>query len=101
MMKLMGNSPYNFIMSRFSRQERARAFAEERLKESEIKYRRLFTHMSEGFAVHELIYDSGQNAIFYKILTINSAYKKIINIPEEKIQGPWQLNFMVSHLPPI
>ena len=60
---------------------------EEALKESENKFRTLFTQMSEGFALHELIYDKNHNPVDYKILDINPALEKQVGIPTEKVKG--------------
>lgn len=53
---------------------------EEALKESEAKYRALFTQMSEGFALHELVYDENHVAVDYKIVEINTGYEKQLGI---------------------
>ncbi len=60
---------------------------EKALKESEDRFHALFTQMSEGFAYHEVIYDSAHNAIDYRILDINSAYEKQVGIKAEKATG--------------
>lgn len=61
--------------------------AEEALKESEAKFRTLFTQMNEGFALHEVIYDEIHTAIDYRIIEINNAFEKQIGISTEKAKG--------------
>jgi len=61
--------------------------AEERIVESEAKFRELFIQMSEGFALHEVIYDAAHKAIDYKIIDINPAFEKQVGIFAEKATG--------------
>ncbi|HCR91415.1 MAG TPA: hypothetical protein DIW50_13340, partial [Prolixibacteraceae bacterium] len=60
---------------------------EEALKESETKYRTLFTQMNEGFALHKVIYDTAHHAVDYKILDINPVFEKQVGISAEKANG--------------
>jgi len=61
--------------------------AEVELKESEAKFRSLFTRMSEGFALHEVLYDAKHNPVDYRILEVNQAFEKMIGISGEKATG--------------
>lgn len=61
--------------------------SEEALKESENKFRTLFEQMSEGFALHEIIYDANHVAVDYKILEINPAFEKQVGIQAEHAKG--------------
>jgi len=61
--------------------------ATEALKESEAKFRDLFTLMNEGFALHQVIYDANHMAIDYTILDINPAFEKQVGITIEKAKG--------------
>jgi PAS domain S-box-containing protein len=61
--------------------------SENALNESEAKYRTLFTQMSEGFALHEVVYDETHIAVDYKIININPAFEKQVGIPAEKANG--------------
>ena len=61
--------------------------AEEALKASEAKFRTLFTRMTEGFALHELIYNSEHKAVNYKILAVNPAFEEQIGLVSEKAIG--------------
>ncbi|MDD2307270.1 MAG: PAS domain S-box protein [Prolixibacteraceae bacterium] len=61
--------------------------SEEALRESENKFRTLFTQMSEGFALHELVYDVTHKAVDYKIIDVNPAFEKQIGIQAENAKG--------------
>ncbi|NVN95587.1 MAG: PAS domain S-box protein [Bacteroidetes bacterium] len=67
--------------------ELERRKAEQSIRESEAKFRSLFTQMSEGFALHQLIYDSEYKAIDYKIIDINPAFETQIGISAEKAKN--------------
>ncbi|MBI2832974.1 MAG: response regulator [Acidobacteria bacterium] len=59
----------------------------EALKESEDKYRFLTGTMREGVAVHELLYDQSGRAIDYRVLDVNPAYERLLNIPASRAIG--------------
>ncbi|NTW23679.1 MAG: PAS domain S-box protein, partial [Lentimicrobium sp.] len=61
--------------------------AEDALKNSESKFRALFTQMSEGFALHEMVYDSAQKAIDYRIIDTNSSFEKHLGISANQAKG--------------
>mgnify|MGYP001443643970 CR=1 FL=1 len=48
--------------------------------ESEEKYSSLFSSMSEGFCLHEVVYDGSSKAVDYIILDANPAYELITGI---------------------
>jgi len=48
---------------------------EERLRQSEERFRSLFEHMIEGVAIHELIYDEQGHPVDYRILGVNPMYE--------------------------
>ncbi len=61
--------------------------ADERLRESEFKYRSLFTEISEGFALHEMIFDSDGKPVDYSFLDINPAFEKITGLAAADVIG--------------
>ena len=44
------------------------------LQESEEKFRSLFENITEGVALHEMVYDAHGKAIDYRLIDVNSAY---------------------------
>ena len=52
----------------------ARKIAEEALRESEEKFRSLFENITEGVALHEIIYENN-NPVDYRIIDFNPAFK--------------------------
>lgn len=65
----------------------SRERAEETLRESEEKYRRLFENMAEGFALYELIEDDRGRPVDWRVLEVNDAYTRHTGVPRDKIIG--------------
>jgi PAS domain S-box-containing protein len=61
--------------------------ADSRLRESEEKYRLLFSNMNEGVALHELVYDGAGRPVDYVIMDVNPCYEKITGICHEDAIG--------------
>ncbi len=61
--------------------------AEEKLKESEEKYRSLFENMNAGFAYHEVIVDDNNKPIDYKYHEVNPAFEKLTGLKKEDLIG--------------
>src|SRR4030095_4661550 len=62
-----------------SREQMARRQAEtanERLRESEEKYRALFDSIDEGFCVIEVLFDDADNAVDFRFLEVNRVFEK-------------------------
>jgi PAS domain S-box-containing protein len=59
--------------------------SEEKLKRSEEKYRKLFEVMIDGFALHELVYDSNGKAVDWIYKDVNSKYKELWGVTDEII----------------
>jgi signal transduction histidine kinase len=54
--------------------------ADDKIKDSEEKFRSLFTKSPLGIAYNEMILDKDGKAVDYRFLEVNDAYKKIIGI---------------------
>ncbi len=70
-----------------SRDITERKKAEEELKESEEKFKSLFSSLIEGVAIHEVLYDSSCNVIDYIINDVNPAYESITGLKRSEIIG--------------
>jgi PAS domain S-box-containing protein len=57
------------------------------LKESEEKFKSLYTSMNEGVCLHEIIYNKKGKQVDYKILDINPMYEKITNLTKNDVIG--------------
>lgn len=57
------------------------------LRESEQKYRTLFESMSEGFALHEMVYDRSGKPVDYTFLEANPAFERLTGLRTNEIQG--------------
>jgi PAS domain S-box-containing protein len=56
-------------------------------RESEARYRNLFTGMREGFAVHEIICDESGTPIDYRFLDVNPAFGELTGLDPQAIVG--------------
>jgi PAS domain S-box-containing protein len=61
--------------------------AEQALRESERKFRILFTSMIEGSALHEVLYSAAGEPAEYRILDVNPAYERITGINRSEAIG--------------
>jgi len=66
---------------------------EDKIKKSEKKFRLLFSEMSEGVILHEIIYDKKGKAIDYRIIEMNMASDKILTIKSEVAIGKLSTEF--------
>ncbi len=57
------------------------------LRASEERYRSLFNGMTEGFALHEVVLDSGGRASDYRFLEINPAFERLTGLRRDEIVG--------------
>ncbi len=59
-----------------------RTIAEEALRESERRYHSLFQSMLEGFAYHEMIFDSDWRPVDYTFLEANDAFERLTGLQD-------------------
>ncbi len=64
-----------------------RKAAEDALRQSEEKYRVLFTRMIKGSALHEMVYNPSGNPVDYRIIDVNPAFESTLGIKREDIIG--------------
>lgn len=60
---------------------------DENLRQSETKFRTLFETMTEGVALHELVYDESGAPIDYVIVDVNPAYERHTGLTPEHVIG--------------
>ena len=61
--------------------------AEEALLESEEKFRSLYSSMTEGVAIHKVLYNSSHEAVDYIITDVNPAYENITGLKRSEVIG--------------
>lgn len=61
--------------------------AEVKLTESEARYRSLFNGMSEGFALHEIVFDEQNQPSDYRFLDINPAFERQTGLSRQNVVG--------------
>jgi PAS domain S-box-containing protein len=61
--------------------------AENLLKQNEQKYRKLFSNMSEGFALCEIITDSHDKPVDYRLLEVNQSWEKLTGLTAAPLIG--------------
>jgi PAS domain S-box-containing protein len=76
-----------------SKTSRSLARSEERLK-------RLFEHMDEGLALHELVYGEDGRVSDYRILAVNPAYERYVGIKQEDAAGRTATDLYGTEEPP-
>ncbi|MBT7166669.1 MAG: PAS domain S-box protein, partial [Victivallales bacterium] len=64
-----------------------RVLAEQKLRDSREEFRRLFTTMLAGFALHEIILDDTGRPCDYRFLEINPAFERITGISRARAIG--------------
>jgi PAS domain S-box-containing protein len=78
-------NPTNIMI--VSRDITKRKQASDALKESEYRYRQLFTSMTEGFALHEIIVDGAGKPYDYRFLEMNPAFTEMTGFKAEDVIG--------------
>ena len=61
--------------------------AKEAIRESEERYRSLFSSMTEGFALHEIICNDKGKPCNYRFLDINPAFERLTGLKREEVVG--------------
>ncbi|TCZ52743.1 PAS domain-containing sensor histidine kinase [Roseicella aquatilis] len=64
-----------------------RARAEAALRESEARWRGLFTRMHEGFALCEMVHGSDGRAVDFRYLEVNHAWETLTGVPAAQVLG--------------
>lgn len=59
----------------------------ESLEKSKQRYRLLFTQMSEGFALNEIICDEEKRPLDYRFLEVNPAFEKLTGLSADQVLG--------------
>jgi two-component system cell cycle sensor histidine kinase/response regulator CckA len=70
----------------------ARDITQERRAEKD--YQTLFREMTDGFALHEMIYDADGKAMDYRFLAVNPAFECLTGLKAEEVQGRTVLELM-------
>lgn len=60
---------------------------EKRLRESEERYHSLFNQMTEGFAVHEIVFNPQGEPVDYSFIDINPAFERLTGLKRENVIG--------------
>jgi PAS domain S-box-containing protein len=77
-----------------------RVQAEAALRASEAHFRALYADMTEGVALHEVLYDADGRPYNYRILDINAQYEAIMGIPREAAAGKLATELYSTPQPP-
>jgi PAS domain S-box-containing protein len=72
------------LVFRDQTEERA---AQKSVEDSRRRFLSLFTNMNEGVALHELVYDSNNHPVNYRIIEINPKFEKILGINRSEVLG--------------
>ncbi|MBI4804873.1 MAG: PAS domain-containing protein [Desulfovibrio sp.] len=91
--------PSGLVVTLFS-DTSVQRMAEEALRESERKFRTLFESMTEGAAVHEMVYEAPGKAVDYRILDVNRSFERQTGIDRSKAVGALASLVYGSDAPP-
>ena len=83
----VSSTPGGVMLGSITRDTTQRKQMEEALRKSEDRFRSLFVNMTEGVALHELVYSVDGKAIDYRILDTNPAFSRYTGIEMEDAVG--------------
>jgi PAS domain S-box-containing protein len=72
---------------------------EDALSESEERYRTLFNSMTEGFALHELVFDANGQPCDYRFLDINPSFEQLTGLKKADLVGNLQSHILPGEDP--
>jgi len=78
----------------------SRKHAEEALRQSETRFRNLYSNMGEGVCLQKLVFDHVGRAVDYKIVGVNKQYESILNLNHEDVVGKLATEVYGTILPP-
>lgn len=64
-----------------------RKMAEQAMRESEEKFRKLFINLTSGFAYHRVIFDEQGNIVDLEFILVNHVYEKMFQVEQEELIG--------------
>ena len=73
--------------------------AQAALYKSEQQYRSLFDNMTEGFALHDILFDESGQPCDYRFLSVNLAFEQLTGLKHENIIGKGQHQIMPDEDP--
>ncbi len=74
--------------------------AEIALRESEERFRNLYSNMGEGVCLHKLVYDHAGRVVDYRIVGVNHQYENILSLREEDVVGKLASEVYGTTIPP-
>jgi len=83
--RVIGDQPAGLVV--VTRDVTEQKLLEASLKESEARYRLLFDRMTEGFALHEMVWDDEGRPMDSRFLEVNPAFEGIIRLQAPDILG--------------
>jgi PAS domain S-box-containing protein len=85
---LVGASIHNGLISGMFMNINDRKISETKLKESEERYRTLYSSMNEGVAIHKIVYKD-KKPVDYTIIDVNPSYEDILGLSRDNIVGKY------------